>query len=221
MADIFDEINIELRQDRAKAVWNKYGVYVIGLAIGVVMIVAGSSAFTAYSISKNEKASIRYEALLTEVLDVPSEMRLQKLNRFVDTEGASYAILAQFLKAQNLQADKNAEAAVAVYDAIAADRSVPNALRDYAIVSAGYALVGTINTSGLEVRLRTLLNDDSGFRHAAREVIALSFYLEKDYLSAREMIETALQDKAIEQSHFERLSILSDIVKANMTGNKS
>ena len=37
MADIFDEIDEELKQDRAKQVWARYGRYVVSAAAAVVL----------------------------------------------------------------------------------------------------------------------------------------------------------------------------------------
>ena len=42
MADIFDEINEELKQDRVSALWARYGVYLMvatGVVIAVVVVV--------------------------------------------------------------------------------------------------------------------------------------------------------------------------------------
>ena len=39
MADIFDEIDEELKQDRAKQVWARYGKYVVSAATAVVLSV--------------------------------------------------------------------------------------------------------------------------------------------------------------------------------------
>ena len=40
MADIFDEIDEELKQDRAKQVWLRYGKYVVAAAVAIVPALA-------------------------------------------------------------------------------------------------------------------------------------------------------------------------------------
>ena len=39
MADIFDEIDEELKKDRAQLLWAQYGKYVIGACLAVVLAV--------------------------------------------------------------------------------------------------------------------------------------------------------------------------------------
>lgn len=220
MADIFDEINAEMRQDRTRALWDKYGVYVIGLVLAIILAVGGSSAYSSYVANESEAASARYELLLQDIDGAPTQMRLQALRDFSEAENSTYGVLAAFMTAQTLQAEQQLEAAIGIYDDIADDSRLANALRDYATISASYALVGTVQTANLEVKLRHLLLDSNGFRHAAREIIALSFFLGKDYLAAREQIELALQDEGLPRKHAERLAILSEAVRANMTDNK-
>ena len=52
MADIFDEINEELKQDRMAALWQRYGKYLIAV---VVAIVAGVSLSQGYSYYTNQR----------------------------------------------------------------------------------------------------------------------------------------------------------------------
>ena len=37
MADIFDEINEELKQDRMAALWQRYGKYLIAVVVAIVV----------------------------------------------------------------------------------------------------------------------------------------------------------------------------------------
>ena len=67
MADIFDEINEELKQDRAKQVWTRYGKYVIAAAAAVVLGVGASQGYMAWQQSQAEAAANIYsEALAAE-----------------------------------------------------------------------------------------------------------------------------------------------------------
>jgi hypothetical protein len=48
MNDIITEINQELREERGRALWNKYGIYVIAAVIAIVIVVAGRQAYVSY-----------------------------------------------------------------------------------------------------------------------------------------------------------------------------
>ncbi|MEC7211359.1 MAG: tetratricopeptide repeat protein, partial [Pseudomonadota bacterium] len=64
MADIFDEIDEELKQDRAKQVWARYGKYVVAAAAAVVLGVGASQGYTAWQQSQAETAANIYSNAL-------------------------------------------------------------------------------------------------------------------------------------------------------------
>ena len=45
MADIFDEIEEDLRRDRMKEIWQRYGNYILGLAVLIIIGVAGRQGY--------------------------------------------------------------------------------------------------------------------------------------------------------------------------------
>ena len=67
MSDIFAEVDAELRRDRWKALWDRYGLLVICGAVGIVLLVAIFVGYRAFQQSQNEAASLRYEALLQQI----------------------------------------------------------------------------------------------------------------------------------------------------------
>ena len=65
MADIFDEINEELKQDRMAALWQRYGKYLIAV---VVAIVAGVSLSQGYSYYTNQRDARSTDAFFQAIL---------------------------------------------------------------------------------------------------------------------------------------------------------
>ena len=62
MADIFKEVDEDLRRDNFEKLWKKYGFYFIGLAVTVVLAVAGVQGWRAYDLDQRGKMSDRYGA---------------------------------------------------------------------------------------------------------------------------------------------------------------
>ena len=54
MADIFHEVDEEVRRERLKKLWDRYSIYLIGLA---VLIVAGIGAWRGYEYWVAKKAA--------------------------------------------------------------------------------------------------------------------------------------------------------------------
>ena len=60
MGDIFREIDEELRQERFERLWKRYGKFIIGAAVAVVLIVGGYKFWEYYSLKQKEKSSVQY-----------------------------------------------------------------------------------------------------------------------------------------------------------------
>ena len=61
MADIFNEIDEDLRRERAKKIWEKYGNLIIAAAVLVVLIVAGWRAYEYYMQQQAEAAGEKFQ----------------------------------------------------------------------------------------------------------------------------------------------------------------
>lgn len=209
MADIFDEINADLRQDRMNAVWEKYGIYVISVALAIVLFVAGSAGWQTYTTGKNETASATYEALLSDLQYASTTEQMEALAAFSAGADNAYTVLADLRRAKLLTEGGDNEEAVSIYDALVLDRALPNGLRDYARLAAVSLLVDTATPNELEGRLETVLDDANPFRHTAREMLALSYFGSGDYLMSKELVTTALADPQLPEQTQLRLLILN------------
>ena len=56
MSELFDEIEAELRSDRLKAFWDRYGSTIIIALVAIVVLVAGTNIYSSYRTSQNIKA---------------------------------------------------------------------------------------------------------------------------------------------------------------------
>jgi hypothetical protein len=109
------------------------------------------------------------------------------------------------------------KAAVAAYDAIAADGSVDIDLRDAASLRAGMLLVDTAPFDEVRRRLEPMAEPGRAFRHTAREMLALSAWRNNDATSARRYIDMIAADSETPQGTRSRVEMLS----ALLTGAKS
>ena len=128
MADIFDEIDEELKRDRTQALWTRYGKYVIAAAAAVVLGVGASQGYSAWTKSQAEAAADAYhQALAAEDAVSALEASLGDL-----TDG--YALLGRFQIAAGKAQAGDAAAASDAYAALANDGSVDALYRDAALL---------------------------------------------------------------------------------------
>ena len=118
MADIFDEIDEDLKRDQMQLLWARYGRIVMAAVAAVVLIVALRQSYTAWQISRVEASASAYQqALNSDDVVATLEAQLGQLT-------AGYAMLARFQIAAEQAADDDFEAAEASYLALASDASL-------------------------------------------------------------------------------------------------
>ena len=128
MADIFDEINEDLKRDQMQELWSRYGKYVI-IAVSLVVIGVGASqGYRAWQDRQaTEAAAIYHQALKAD--DSAAALTAQ-----LDTLSPGYAMLAQFRIAATQAENKDFDAAEASYLALSIDPDVKPLYQQAAIL---------------------------------------------------------------------------------------
>ena len=180
MADIIDEINEEIKQERMKALFAKYGKVVLGFAAAVVSIVVAIQGYGIYQGSVRAKAATAYFNALGE-----SEIGNALADASSDLSGG-YQMLAKFVTAAELVSQSNQSEAYDIYAALAGEASLSEVYRHFAAMQAVInapediatdelaALVGPIAdkpgpTQGLALELMADLALRDGDINAAKE----------------------------------------------------
>ena len=128
MADIFDEINEELKQDRMTALWQRYGKYVIAFVIAVVAGVSLTQGYSYYTQKRDARsADVFFNAILSDDVSVALEVAKEELSD-------GYALLAEFRLAAALAENDQAAEAEQHYLSIAARDDMQQIYRDIALL---------------------------------------------------------------------------------------
>lgn len=218
MSDIFNEIDEEVRREQLKRLWERYGHLIVALA---VLLVLGIAAWRGYDWWQNKKAA-ESGAAFQAAVTLADEGKQQEAKAAFDklvAEGASgYRILARYREAAMLgQADR--DAAVRLYDQLAADTTLSPVLRDLAAVRAGLLLVDTASAADLQRRLDPLTGKDRPFRHTAREILALSAWRAGDLTGAQRWFDMITTDAETPASTRSRVEVLMALVNAQGKGS--
>lgn len=168
------EVNEELRSDRMKSVWRRFGPLIIGGAVAIVLGTAGTVGYQHWVESKASASGDKFLAALDLAAAGNSEQALIALDELAETGYGSYPVLARMRAASVLAEKGDPEAAIAAFDAIAADNSVHSPLRDIARVRAAYLLVDHGSYDDVSSRVEVLSADSNPMRSSAREALALA-----------------------------------------------
>ncbi len=199
MSDIFSEVDEEVRRERLRQIWERYGFLIVGAAVLFVAAVAAWRGYEYWQARKAADAGAAFEAavlLAEQGKDAEARAAFEK----VAAEGTpSYRALARLREASEV-AKSDPKAAVGIYDAVTADAAVGPVLRDLAALRAGFLLADEAPLADLSTRLEPLTGADRAFRHSARLVLALAAWRANDAGAVRRWSEMVTADAETPQS---------------------
>ena len=170
MADIFREVDEEIRADRARALWRRYGAYAVAAATVVVAAVAGMQLWRHLQEEARIDAGARLVAA-DRLLDEERTAEAAEMFGSLVEEGGGAGLLARLRTAALLARDGEHEEAITAYGTIAADDGVAPVYRDLARLFQG---MNQLDAGRSEEAVGTLdlLARSGPFRHSARETMA-------------------------------------------------
>jgi hypothetical protein len=215
LADIFHEVDEEVRRERLRKLWERYNGLILAVVVLVVAGVAGWRGYEYYQSKRAAESGAQFEAALSLAEAGKSEEAIAAFDKIAQSGTSGYRVLAR-LRAAAVTAARDKAAAVKGFDAVAADSSVDSKLRDLAAIRAGFLLVDSAPLSEMQQRLEPLTGGQGTFRHTARELLALSAFREKDAAAIKrwaDMITGDLESPAAMRGRVEALLALAGIAK--------
>lgn len=190
---IFREVDEELRSDRLRNFWRRFGPWVIAAAVLVVLGVAANEGWRWWQNTNAARSSDQFYAAL-EAAEKSDIAGAQKALDDVIAQGSGgYPTLARFREAALLAHQGNTQGAVAAYDALATSESNPH-LRELALVLAANLLVDSGDVAAVQQRVGGLGAPDNPMRNAALEAIGLTQYKAGDLDAALATFNTIAAD---------------------------
>ncbi len=180
MVDIFDEVDEELRAERAQQLLKRYAGLILAVAVLIIGAAAGWQGWRWYEARQDQKAAAQYLAAMTLADASPTgsneATRTAATATFasVAAQGPTgYATLARLREAA-LKADAgDLRGATALWDQVAGDSSVDPLLRDLASLLWAQHQIDQGDLALIEARLKPLAAADNPWHALAEEQLAL------------------------------------------------
>jgi hypothetical protein len=174
VVDIFDEVDEDLRAERAEKLLKKYSWLIVALAVAIVAAAAGWQLWNRYQTKQDIAAAIRYVA--ADAADDPGGPKagqLAALDQLAADAPAGYRTLAR-LRAAGLKADAgDLQGAIALWNQVAGDSGVDRLLRDLATMLATQRQLDKGDPAQLEARLKPLAEPGNAWSTLAQEQLAM------------------------------------------------
>lgn len=209
------EVNEELRQDQAKALWDRYGPIAIGVAAAIILATAAWVAWDYWTTSKANKSGDEFLQALRLANDGKSDESLAALAALEKEGYGAYPLLARMRSATVLAEKGDFAGAVAGFDAVAADGAVPASIRDMARLRAALILVDNGAYADVAQRVEALTADTNPLRHSAREALGLSAWKEARAADALKLFEQVADDQTAPRNSRERATMMVELIRGS------
>ena len=193
MADIFREIDEELRRDKAAKVWERFQKPIIAVAVLIVVAAGGWRYYDTNRTRQAQEAGARYETALQLSRQGKSAEAEATVGEIAKSGPAGYALLARF-RAASESAARDPDGAVKIFDAIAADTGVDATMRDIARLRAAILRVDTADAGEGQRRLEPMAQAGQPFRASARELLAVAALKRNDLEAAGKWLDMIVVD---------------------------
>ncbi len=204
MADIFDEVNEDLRAERAQQFAKRYGGVLAGLALVAVLGVGG---WQYWRQSQAHKADAVASTFLTAMRTatppaagvLPEAARTTALESFTAISGTApdgYRALARLRAAALRVAAGDRPGALALWDQLSADTTADPLLRDLASLLWVQHQVDDGDPAAVEGRVQPLLAAGNAWRPLAVESLSLLMIRTGQADRARELLRGLIADAA-------------------------
>jgi hypothetical protein len=214
MSDIFREVDEDLRHEQYKRLWDRFGPYVIGLAVLIVVVVGGWQVWEYWQERTAQATGDRFIAALALADAGDHQGAIAALDEIAADGSGLYPMLANFRSASEKAAAGDTEGAVAEFDSIAASSSTPDLIRPIARLRAALILVNTASPADLEDRIGDLAGTGEPWRHSAREILGLSAWRTGDMASARKYYEQIAADQEKPADLQDRAEFMLALIRA-------
>jgi hypothetical protein len=208
----FREVDEAVRHDQYRALWDRYGVYILVLAALVVAAVAGYKGWTYWQERQTQEAGAEFtEALALDAGPDKAEAEAA-FTSLAETGPRGYRVLARFQLAAAAAKAGETEKAVADYDALAANGSVDRILQGLATVQAATLRLDKADFAEMERRLKGLVDQSSAWRFSARELLGLSAYRHNDMREAERQFSALLSEQGTPPNVRERANMMLALI---------
>jgi hypothetical protein len=209
------EVNEEYRQDQAKALFDKYGFLAIGIAIVVILAVISWRGYDYWQSKQAAASGDSFAAALNLADQGKTDEAIKALDDIEKNGHGAYTVLARMRVATTLGDKGDYKGAVAGFDAVAGDKSVPQSIRDIANLRAAYLLVDHGSYSDVAKHAEALTDETNPLRFSAREALGLAAWKDGKPADALKLFEGISGDATAPADARQRANLMTGLIRGS------
>jgi len=214
MSDIFREVDEDLRREQMHKLWQRFGPYVIGAAVLIVVATAGYRGWEYWKLRQAQASGDHFLAALQLADEGKHADAITALEAIEKDGSGGYPILAAFRIAAEKAATGDDTGAIAEYDAIAARGGLSDDVRVLARLRAALLVVDQVDFADLKKRIGDLATVGNPWRHSAREILGLGAWRAGDLAAAKSYYDEIDKDQETPPDLRQRSQLMLALIAA-------
>lgn len=215
----FREIDQELRQDRIKSIWQRYGLIIVSAAAAIILVTAGIVGYQYLQEQRSDAAGDTFLAALEHADAGRLDDAMTELRQLEEDGPGAYPSLARMRSAAIHIDAGDVDAAIEAFDSVAADSATPQSIRDVARLRAAYLLVDHGSYDDVVIRAEPLTGDENHLRHSAREALGLAAWSEGNSEAALSLFQQIADDPMAPTNTIQRAELMIELIRGSGVGS--
>jgi len=156
MANIFNEVDEDIRKERYKNLWSNYGKYIIGFLILIVITFSLTQYFQAKNISDNKAILDLYYSAAEKIEKNQLDFANQELEIVYSEKNKTLAALSGFKLSETYLKNNQKEAALSLLEEITDNSSLEKIYRELALYKYIMINFENVNINDIENKIASI-----------------------------------------------------------------
>lgn len=211
---LFREVEEELRQERLKALWDKYGTMIVAGICAGVLVLGGVLYWRDWQVSKRQSMGDQYIEALRYSANGKNDEALKSLEELAKNGPAGYQQLSNLYIAGLKAEQGDLSEAQTLYKKVAEDPASDSILSEYAKLNLALLQLDGASYDQTKQLLSGFIVPGSAWRGIALETMALAALKSEKFEIAETHLKDIVNDKTTPVSLKRRAQILLDVIAA-------
>ena len=184
MANIFNEVDEDIRKERYKKLWSRYGKYLIGLILSIILVFSINQYLVSKNIADNKKLLEIYFAASEDIEKKQFELANESLNKIYNDKNDTLAAFSAFKLSESFLKNNNKIGAIASLENIFSNDSFETIYRELALYKYIMINFDVLEISNIESKINTINTKERQLNPYFKELIGIKYITTGDKAKA-------------------------------------
>ena len=175
MANIFNEVDEDIRKERYQNLWSKYGKYIIGFLVLIVIVFSLTQYLQLKNISENKKILDTYFSALENIEKNQLDLANQSLNIVYNEKNKILAAISGIKLSQVYLEDNQKNKALSLLEDIYNNNSLESIYRELALYKYIMINFENIDVINIENMIDSIESNSNVFNLYFQEIIGIKY----------------------------------------------